>query len=172
MSYIAPPPNCERNRHGRSAFSYRGSRCNRPGTHALHCTERFFAGHRNHAPRIGLVLHAVADGQRHFVALAGRNHRLALAGVHRHRLFAPYVLARGSGTQGQRRMQVRRRDDVDHIDLVVVGDTIEIFIGVDIAIGDAVLDLPLRNLRRRAGDDAGELAMLGQCQAGASCSLA
>jgi len=106
------------------------------------------------------VLHAVTDGQRHLVALARRDHRLAFAGMHRHRLFAPDVLAGRRRAQRQRRMQMGRRDDVHHVDVVVVGDPVEVLVVVDVAVGDTVLGLPLRNLRGRAGDDAGQPANL------------
>src|SRR5690606_6867265 len=68
--------------------------------------------------------------------------------------------------QGQRLVQVVRGDDVDRLDLRVVGDAVEVVVAVDVAVGDAVLGLPLRDLRGRAGDDAGEVAVAGQLQAG------
>src|SRR5690606_19707210 len=70
----------------------------------------------------------------------------------------------GGRAPGQRQVQVVGRDDVDGLDVRVVGDAVEVVVAVDVAVGDAVLLLPLRDLLRRAGDDAGEVAVAGQLQ--------
>ena len=121
---------------------------------------------RHHRLRIGFVLHAVADRQLHAVLPAGVDHRARFGRVHRHRLLAPYVLARGGRAQGERLVQVVGQHDVDDVDVGVLDDTIEACVVVHVAIGNAVSPLPLRRLRGRAGDDAGQAAVLRRLQRG------
>ena len=61
----------------------------------------------------------VSNAEFHFVAATSFNHLIALADIHRHRLFAEHVLPCFGGRDGLRSMQVNRCGDVDRVDLFI-----------------------------------------------------
>ena len=104
------------------------------GLQAAQVTPRAIARETHHPLRVGFVLHAIADGKLHLVALAGVDHVLAFGRIHGHGLFAPHMLARRRRTQGELLVQVVGKDDIDHVDVGIVGDAIEIVVVVEVAV--------------------------------------
>ena len=95
----------------------------------------------------------VAVDERHGGLRFGGRRRvdeaLRLARVHRQRLLADHVLARGERGFGERRVKVVRRADVDHVHLVGVDQRLS---GLEAALGAERRRGLRRTLGRRGGD--------------------
>ena len=59
-----------------------------------------------------------------------------------------------------------RRDDINDVDVRVIGHFLHRVIVIDAPVGKVVLGLPFFGLGRRAGDDAGETAIFCLLQRG------
>ncbi len=103
---------------------------------------------------IGFEMDAISDTQLPVGRLGGGDHRRAFLGRRGHRLFAQHVLARLERADGIFGVQPDRQDDVDRIDILVVGDAVEIIVIVEFR--DAVAGAQVLGLLRIAGDQGGD----------------
>src|SRR5437016_11454292 len=81
---------------------------------------------------VGRELAAIPDGEMAFGLLASSNHLFAFFDRYFHRLLAKHVLPGLRGAHGEFGVTGVRGDDVDNIDVRVVGNFIEVFVGMDV----------------------------------------
>ncbi len=110
----------------------------------------------------GLVVDAVGDHELDIGFAAGVDHGAALGGGDGHGLLAEDVLAGLRGADGVLAMHAVGQTDVYGVDVFVVADAVEGFVGVDGGFGDAVhFGVVLALGIGMAGDEGGDFGGLG-----------
>src|SRR5690606_33223753 len=99
--------------------------------------------------------HAVADGELNLVLGARVDHALAFLFCHGHRLFAPDMLSGFRSANGVLSVHGGWQHDIDHVDIRVVGDAVEVIVVVNVLVGNVVLFLPGLGFGWCARHDAG-----------------
>ena len=73
----------------------------------------------------------MADGQNPVGLIRHLDHLLALRDVPGHELFAQDMLSRSHGVDGDRRVQVQRQSDDDHLDVLVFQELVIVVVHLD-----------------------------------------
>src|SRR5690606_20957310 len=116
--------------------------------------------HANDLERLRLEMHAVPNQQMNSRLLTCCYHLPAFGGVECHRLFADHVLPCGGDAETMRFMERIRRSHVDHIDVRIILDLIEVLVVVAVLIRDTVFLFPVCDLGGCAADHAHQRCFL------------
>lgn len=115
---------------------------------------------------VGFKVASIADAEALFELLCLVYHFDRLLQVAGHRLFAHHVFTGAKGAEREFVVGAGRGDDVDDLDLGVVGDCFEVLVSVNLAFGQGVLRGDPFGLIGSAADDGFQRGALAMPQVG------
>lgn len=107
-----------------------------------------------------LEVTAITNSEALVSLLGFFNHLNGLFQVTRHRLLAADVLARFEGAHHKFVVGARRGDDVDDVDVGIVGDLLEVLVVVNLVLWNTVLRAVHLPFLRRTGDEGDQATVL------------
>ena len=134
----------------------------------LHLAKGLLTGQSHDFLMVGLELTTIANGKLAIGFLTSRDHGFTIHRAIRHRLFTQDMLTGLRASDGELLVHRVWQNDIDDVNVRIIFDRIKVLVVVDALLGNPVFLRPHFLFSRRAGNNAGELAVIRLEQSGSN----